>query len=229
MKDLLEPMLYPHNILLYALLLACIGYRKKGLWIILVCYYLIGNTFIANHVRIWYQQGIAAPKQVADLYVVLGCGGSATQLPACAVARIQQLKHELKPGVLPAVILTTRYCQPYLTYLQQQLPEVVADCFDAGDNTYQEFASLAPKLKNQQQVRFITSDFHSWRVSRLINEYQITASIGAASTQTLRPVNCSLNCFFTVNLSNLDFYSKLTAEFSSYAVYKFGGRNLTGV
>jgi hypothetical protein len=228
MKDLLEPFLYPHNLLLYALLLACICYRKKGLWLIFVCYYLVGNTYLANQARLWYQQGIAAPKQAASLYVVLGCGGSAKHLPACAAARIQQLKQEFTPGQLPAVILTTRYCQPYLDYLQQQLPQVVADCFDAGDNTYQEFANLVPRLAQQRQIRFITSDFHSWRVSRLINEYQLDASIGAASTQTLRPVNCSLNCFFTVNLSNLDFYSKLTAEFSSYAVYKLGGRKLTG-
>ena len=108
------------------------------------------------------------------------------------------------------------------------MAQFVADCFAAGDNTYHEFANLVPRWAQQLQIRFITSDFHSWRVSRLINEYQLDASIGAASTQTLRPVNCSLNCFFTVNLSNLDFYSKLIAEFSSYAVYKLGGRKLTG-
>jgi len=229
MKDLLEPFLYPHNLLLYGLLLACLLYRKKGLWLLWGFYYLVGNTYIANHARLWYQQGISNATAPASLYVVLGCGGSATQLPACARARIQQLNAEVaQPGPV-AVLITTRYCQPYLDYLQQQLPAVAADCFDAGDNTYQEFASLAPRLAQQRQIRFITSDFHSWRVSRLIAEYQLDASIGAASSQTLRPVNCSLNCFFTVNLSNLDFYSKLTAEFSSYAVYKLGGRKLTGV
>ncbi|GHG67263.1 hypothetical protein GCM10010919_15830 [Alishewanella longhuensis] len=238
MKDLLEPFLYPHNILLYGLLLACICYRKKGLWLLLVFYYLMGNTFIANQVRHWYisnttQQRLIQPLQSDPvLYVVLGCGGSAQQLPACATARLQQLSKELAQrsnADLPAtVLITTRYCQPYVDYLQQRVTQLAVDCYDAGDNTYQEFSSLAMRLDKTQSLRFITSDFHSWRVSKLVAEYQFNATIGAASTQTFRAVNCGLNCMFTVNLTNLDFYSKLMAEFSSYAVYRLGGERLTG-
>lgn len=243
MKDLLEPFLYPHNLLLYGLLVACIGYKKKGLWLLLLFYYVVGNTFIANQVRQWYlhssTQSSASQLSVnqhnattPSLYVVLGCGGSAQQLPACAAARLQQLSTELvqraQDSVPAAVLITTRYCQPYLDYLQQRVNQLVVDCYDAGDNTYQEFASLAKRLDNTQALRFITSDFHSWRVSRLVAEYQFTASVGAASTQTFRAVNCGLNCMFTINLTNLDFYSKLMAEFSSYAVYRLGGERITG-
>ena len=60
MKDLLEPFLYPQNLLLYGLLLACLLYRKKGLWLLWGFYYLVGNTYIANHARLWYQQGISS-------------------------------------------------------------------------------------------------------------------------------------------------------------------------
>lgn len=238
MKDLLEPFIYPHNLLFYGLLLACICYRKKGLWLLLFFYYLIGNTFIANQVRHWYisntaQQSLTQPLLFEPaLYVVLGCGGSAQQLPACATARLQQLSKELSQrhnAHLPAtVLITTEYCQPYVDYLQQRVNQLVLDCYNAGDNTYQEFASLARRLDKTQTLRFITSDFHSWRVSKLVAQYQFTASVGVASTQTFRAVNCGLNCMFTVNLTNLDLYSKLMAEFSSYAIYRLVGDRLTG-
>lgn len=244
MKDLLEPLLYPHNMLLYGLLLACLCYQKKGLWLLLLFYYVVGNTFIANQVRQWYASNTTQPGHMQlvksaqklpvepALYVVLGCGGSAQQLPACAAARLQQLSTELAQSAhansAAAVLITTRYCQPYLDYLQQRVNQLAIDCYDAGDNTYQEFASLARRLDKTQPLRFITSDFHSWRVSRLVAEHQFTASVGAASTQTFRAVNCGLNCMFTVNLTNLDFYSKLMAEFTSYAVYRLGGERLTG-
>lgn len=234
MKDLLEPLLYPHNLLLYGLLFACMGYRKKGLWLLFIFYYLVGNTFVANQVRQWYTN-TSAPT-VAELpsaglqYVVLGCGGSAQQLPACASARLQHLANELtqQGNQASGVLITTRYCQPYVNYLQQRVNQVVIHCFAAGDNTYQEFASLSSRLTTAQPLRFITSDFHRWRVQRLINEYQFNATVSAVSSQTFRPVNCSLNCFFTINLSNLDLYSKLVAEFSSYAVYRLVGEPLTG-
>lgn len=243
MKDLLEPFLYPHNLVLYALLLACICYKKKGLWLIFAFYYVVGNTYVANQVRQWYalhstqqssRSAAFSSESVTEpsLYVVLGCGGSAQQLPACAAARLRQVRTELteRTATSPAaaVLITTRYCQPYIDYLQQWDNTLAVECYDAGENTYQEFASLAKRLDNTQALRFITSDFHSWRVSRLVKEYRFSASVGAASTQTFRNVNCSLNCMFTINLTNLDFYSKLMAEFSSYAVYRLGGARFTG-
>ncbi|WP_423186631.1 hypothetical protein ACO1PK_16245 [Alishewanella sp. d11] len=243
MKDLLEPFLYPHNLLLYGLLVACICYKKKGLWLLFVFYYVMGNTYIANHVRHWYSNTLnfaatvdisGAGKTPAEsaLYIVLGCGGSATQLPACASARLQRLSVELADVATKqspaAVLITTRYCQPYLDALAARQFAFVVDCYDAGENTYQEFASLAKRLQKSQPLRFITSDFHGWRVRKLITEYQFNASVGVAQTQTFRAVNCSLNCLFTINLTNLDFYSKLIAEFSSYAIYRFGGARFTG-
>ncbi|WP_445424955.1 YdcF family protein [Alishewanella sp. HL-SH06] len=237
MKDLLEPLIYPHNMLLYGLLFACIAYRKKGLWCLLLFYYLIGNTFVANQVRQWYQQqAVVSASSVLgrtpDLFVMLGCGGSAEQIPACAAARIQQLNSEiaLLPQAAPlAVVITTRYCEPYLAALQQTVRHGAIDCFDAGENTYQEFQALAKRLNPQHAIRFITSDFHSWRVRQLIKEYQLSASVGVVRSQTFRPVNCTLNCLLTVNLSNLDLYSKLMAEFASYAVYRVAGKEVTGV
>ncbi len=243
MKDLLEPFLYPHNLLLYGLLVACICYKKKGLWLLFVFYYVMGNTYIANHVRHWYSNTLnlaatvdisGAGKTPAEstLYIVLGCGGSATQLPACASARLQRLSVELADVTTKqspaAVLITTRYCQPYLDALAARQLAFVVDCYDAGENTYQEFASLAKRLQKSQPLRFITSDFHGWRVRKLIADYQLNASVGVAQTQTFRAVNCSLNCLFTINLTNLDFYSKLIAEFSSYAIYRFGGERFTG-
>lgn len=237
MKDLLEPMLYPHNLVLYGLALACICYRKKGLWLLLLFYYLAGNTFIANQVRGWYlqatTQSIAANSvKTPAQYIVLGCGGSAEQLPACASARLQQLLQELpsaEQNVTPEIIITTRYCQPYQDYLQARRSDIAVDCFHAGDNTYQEFSSLVSRFKKDATLRFITSDYHSWRVSQLITYHKLSATVGAASTQTFRAVNCSLNCVVTVNLTNFDFYSKLIAELSSYTVFRLAGPKITGV
>lgn len=237
MKDLLEPFLYPHNLVLYGLVLACICYRKKGLWLLLLFYYLAGNTFIANQVRGWYLQ--ATTQSVASnqanttaQYIVLGCGGSAEQLPACASARLQHLLQELpdaEPAVSPNIIITTRYCQPYQDYLQARRADISVDCYHAGDNTYQEFSSLVSRVKQNATLRFITSDYHSWRVSQLIAYHKLTATVGAASTQTFRAVNCNLNCLLTVNLTNFDFYSKLIAELSSYIVFRLAGPKITGV
>lgn len=243
MKDLLEPFLYPHNLMLYGLLFACISYKKKGLWLLFIFYFVMGNTYIANQVRHWYSNTLnsAATVDIAGagktpvdsmLYIVLGCGGSATQLPACATARLQRLSVELADATTKqrpaAVLITTRYCQPYLDALAARQFDFVVDCYDAGENTYQEFASLAKRLDKSQPLKIITSDFHGWRVRKLITEYQFNARVGVAQTQTFRAVNCNLNCMFTINLTNLDFYSKLIAEFTSYAIYRFGGKRFTG-
>lgn len=223
MKDLLEPFLYPQNIFLYGLLLACIFYRKKGLWLLLLGFYLAGNTYFANIVRSHYAGQIAGSSlaQSNSTYIVLGCGGSAQALPACARARLDRLG-EVMGGQSAPVIITTRYCQPYQDYLlsQQQQP-LVLDCFNAGNNTYQEFSSLSQRLSQRQRLQFITSDFHGWRVSKLIAYHQLNAGLSTVSSQTFRPLNCSWNCMFTVNLSNYDLYSKLIAEYASYLVWRF--------
>ncbi len=239
MKDLLEPLLYPHNIVLYGLLLACLAYKKKGLWLLLFFYYFMGNTWLTNQVRQWYlDYSKSVPAMAAstlkypDLYVVLGCGGSQSALPACAQARLAQLVKEIpqEANTAPlAVLITTRYCQPYLAQLQQRQRNWALDCVDAGANTYQELDYIAKRYGKNQGLRFITSDFHGWRVKQLIQQYQLQGSVGVVSTQTFRPVNCHWNCLFTVNLTNFDFYSKLIAEFSSYAVYRIGGARFTGV
>ncbi|MDX1677603.1 hypothetical protein [Arsukibacterium sp.] len=222
MKDLLEPFLYPHNIFLYALLVACLFYRKKGLWLLLLGFYLAGNTYVANLVRNHYAAQITGSSlpQSDSTYIVLGCGGSADTLPACARARLDRLGQVLG-GQRAAVIITTRYCQPYQNYLlsQQQQPLAI-DCFDAGANTYLEFSRLRQRLAAQQRLQFITSDFHGWRVSRLIDYHQMNAGLTTVSSQTFRPLNCSWNCMFTVNLSNYDLYSKLIAEYASYLVWR---------
>jgi hypothetical protein len=222
MKDLLEPFLYPQNIFLYGLLLACIFYRKKGLWLLLLCFYLAGNTFFANMVRSYYSAQISGSSlaQSNSTYVVLGCGGAADTLPACARARLDRLGQSLGGQMVP-VLITTRYCQPYQDYLlSQQHQPLVIDCFDAGSNTYQEFSSLSQRLSQQQRLQFITSDFHGWRVSKLIHYHQLNAGLSTVSSQTFRPLNCSWNCMLTVNLSNFDLYSKLIAEYASYLVWR---------
>lgn len=217
MKDLLEPFLYPHNVLLLGLLAACIGYRKKGLWLLLAFYYLAGNTWLANQVRHWYSGYIASYNiSPHSTTLLLGCGGSASTLPACGKARIDTLLSKLPQR--GSVVITTEYCQPYVDYLLAQRHQLVLDCFDGGDNTYQEFNSLAARGLKPDYI--VTSDFHAWRVSQLIKYHGLTSKVIATSSQTLRQVNCSYNCFVTVNLSNFDFYSKLTAEFSSYLVYR---------
>lgn len=216
MKDLLEPLLYPHNLMLLGLLLACIAYRKKGLWLLLAFYYLAGNTFIANQVRHWYSGNITPHIVAADSSIVLlGCGGSATALPACAKARINEIARLMPQR--SSLVITTEYCQPYIDYLRVQQRELALDCFNGGDNTYQEFNSLVARAIKPDYI--ITSDFHAWRVSRLVQDFGLNSKVLSTSSQTFRQVNCSYNCFFTVNLTNFDFYSKLTAEFSSYAVY----------
>ena len=216
MKDLLEPFLYPQNLFLLGLLLACVYYRKRGLWLLFVVYYLAGNTYLANHVRQWYSNHTQVQTVRADSTVVLlGCGGSASELPACAKARINELV-KLMPYA-GSVIITTEYCPPYVNYLLEQKQQLVLDCFDGGDNTYQEFNSLTARGIKADYV--LTSDFHAWRVKQLVQQHGFASVVLASSSQTFRRVNCGLNCFFTVNLTNFDFYSKLSAEFVSYAVY----------
>ena len=216
MKDLLEPFIYPQNLFLFGLLLACCYYRKRGLWLLLLLYYLAGNTYLANHLRQWYASHTSVQAVRADSTVVmLGCGGSATTLPACAKARINELV-----ALLPrhaSVIITTEYCQSYVNYLLAQRQQLAIDCFNGGDNTYQEFNSLTARGIKPDYI--VTSDFHAWRVRQLVQRHGLSASVLASTSQTFRPVNCSLNCFFTVNLTNFDFYSKLSAEFASYAVF----------
>lgn len=222
MKDLLEPFLYPHNIFLYALLLACICYRKKGLWLLLLAFYLVGNTYFANMVRSYYASQISGHSlaQSNSTYVVLGCGGSEDALPACARARLDRLGQSLVEQNA-SVLIMTRYCQPYQDYLlSQQRQSLVIDCFDGGSTTYQEFTSLSRHLGQQQRLHFVTSDFHGWRVSKLIDYHQLNAGLSTVSSQTFRPLNCGWNCMFTVNLSNYDLYSKLMAEYASYLVWR---------
>lgn len=217
MKDLLEPLLFPHNLLLLGLLAACIGYRKKGLWLLLAFYYLAGNTWLANQVRHWYSGYVSTYAIDADsTTVLLGCGGSASALPACARARIDTLVALLPERA--SVLITTEYCQPYVDYLLAQQRQLAIDCVNGGDNTYQEFNSISARGLKPDYI--LTSDFHAWRVSQLVQQHRLTSRVIASSSQTLRPVNCSYNCFITVNLSNFDFYSKLVAEFSSYGVYR---------
>lgn len=222
MKDLLEPFLYPQNVFLYGLLMACLFYRKKGLWLLLLGFYLAGNTYFANMVRSHYAGQISGSSlaQSNSTYVVLGCGGSAEALPACARARLDRLGQSLG-GQTASVIITTEYCRPYQDYLlDSQSQPLVIDCFDAGDNTYQEFSSLGKRLSKQQRLQFVTSDFHGWRVTKLIHYHQLNAGLSTVSSQTFRPLNCNLNCMFTVNLSNYDLYSKLIAEYASYWVWR---------
>ncbi len=216
MKDLLEPFLYPHNLMLLALLVACMAYRKKGLWLLLAFYYLSGNTFMANQVRGWYA-GLIAEHSIAagSRLLVLGCGGSASALPACARARLNDAIQRMPAPA--ALLISTEYCQPYVDYVLSNSTDVVVDCFNGGSNTYQEFATL--QLRGSQPDYILTSDFHAWRVSRLVQYHGMRSGVLASSSQTFRRVNCSYNCFFTVNLTNFDFYSKLTAEFASYAVF----------
>ena len=216
MKDLLEPLIYPHNLVLLGLLLACIGYRKKGLWFLLIFYYLAGNSFIANQVRSAYSAVIDNSAVVAgSQLLVLGCGGSATALPACAKARLSDAVSRVNGPA--ALLISTEYCQPYVDYLLGISQQVVVDCFNGGGNTYQEFATI--KAKGLTPDYILSSDYHAWRVQQLVRYHGLPSKVLASSSQTFRPVNCSYNCFFTVNLSNFDLYSKLTAEFSSYAVF----------
>jgi hypothetical protein len=217
MKDIIEPFLFPHNVMLLGLLVACLCYRKKGLWLLFAFYYLAGNSLLANQVRHWYSSHTANYMLAPDsVVVVLGCGGSASLVPACGKARLQQLAQSLPGG--GSVVITTRYCKPYVDYLLTQTNNVAIDCFYGGDNTYKEFNSLATR-KSLKADYILTSDFHAWRVKQLVNYHGFTSKVLATSSQTFRPVNCAVNCLLTVNLTNFDFYSKLTAEFASYAVF----------
>jgi len=216
MKDILEPFMFPHNLMLFGLLLACIVYRKKGLWLLLAFYYLAGNSFVANQVRHWYAGHTSSYNMAANSsVVVLGCGGSQTALPACAKSRLQQLAQLMPDG--GSVIMTTQYCKPYVDYLLSVANNVAVDCFYGGDNTYKEFNSLAARQLKPDYI--VTSDFHAWRVKQLAQHHGFSSQVMATSSQTFRRVNCGVNCLFTVNLTNFDFYSKLTAEFASYAVF----------
>ncbi|MDX3773501.1 ElyC/SanA/YdcF family protein [Chromatiaceae bacterium AAb-1] len=228
MKDLLEPFFYPQNLFLIGLFIACVAYRKKGLWLLFAWFYLLGNSYLANQLRSWYQAPqvssaqISAAQAAADtesVMVVLGCGGSASQLPACARSRLDQLGQLLTADSEQEVVITTRYCEPYVDYVQQRYAQARLTCFNGGDNTYQEFYHLAAMLPPDRPVTVITSDYHGWRAGRLLAFHQLNGEVRAASTQTFRAVNCNLNCFLTVNLTNYDFYSKLLAEFFSYGVY----------
>lgn len=218
MKDILEPLMFPHNLVLWGLLVACVCYRKKGLWLLLVFYYLAGNSFFANQVRTWYSSSYHSSHSINanSSVLVLGCGGSDSSLPACAKARLQQLS-QLMPGG-GSIIITTRYCQPYIDYLLNMPGNFAINCFTGGDNTYQEFNSIAAVLQARPDY-IVTSDFHAWRVQQLVRYHGFSSIVLATSSQTFRRVNCGYNCFITVNLTNFDFYSKLMAEFASYAVF----------
>jgi uncharacterized SAM-binding protein YcdF (DUF218 family) len=223
MTDFIQLALYPQNLFLYGLLLAAICYRKKGLWLLFLLFYLLGNSFVANQVRNWQQQQLqpAQPLSQTTTLVVMGCGGSANVLPACARNRLDHVQTLLTASAQPAaIVITTRYCAPYTDYLLRQGVSGVIDCFDGGDNTYQEFYHLAERFTTEQPLLFVSSDYHGWRIKRLIEQHQLTAGFSAASTATFRPLNCPWHCWLTVNLSNYDFYAKLTTEWFSYASYR---------
>lgn len=221
MTDFIQLALYPHNLFLYALLLAAVCYRKKGLWLLWLLFYLLGNSFVANQVRHWQWQQLDNSKVLVGepTLVVLGCGGSADVLPACARNRLDHLL-QLTAMDSHAVVITTRHCQPYTRYLLQQGYAGAIDCFDGGDNTYQEFYRLAARFDQQQPLLFVSSDHHGWRVQRLIKLHQLNAGFSAASTSTYRPLPCRWHCWLTVNLSNYDFFAKLSGEWFSYGSYR---------
>ncbi|MGI5310037.1 ElyC/SanA/YdcF family protein [Rheinheimera sp. WS51] len=221
MKDILEPLLYPQNIVLFALFISCIFYRKKGLWCLFIFYYVLGNSFIANQVRALFPEFKLSEARVTKASsvnaVVLGCGGSATALPACAKSRLDRAV-QLLPKQAASVVVTTRHCQPYVDYLLRNQPNIAINCFNGGDNTYQELSSLSQKYGIKANY-IVTSQFHGWRVRQLVEYHKLPSQVVTTSSQTFRAVNCGINCFFTVNLSNFDLYSKLIAEFSSYTVF----------
>lgn len=224
MKDFIEPFLYPHNLFLWGFLAAACWYRKTGLWCLLAWFYLFGNGYIANQVRGWYYQGIQSSVAVtatAGDFVVLGCGGSMAQVPDCAKSRLDQVASVVKHQSLPVTVhVTTRYCQPYEDYLRAAVAShVTIHCFDGGATTYHEFVQLSQRLDNSIPLTFVSSDYHAFRVKKLAEIHSFHATVVAAPSSTFRRVNCGLNCFLTVNLSNYDFFAKLTAEMLSYAVF----------
>src|SRR5690606_37832146 len=115
--------------------------------------------------------------------------------PACAKARLQRVV-QLLPKQTGSVVITTRYCKPYVDYLMQKNVHIAINCFNAGDNTYQEFASLAQRYGINADF-IVTSQFHGWRVRQLIDYHQLPSQVVTTSSQTFRPVNCGYNCFFT--------------------------------
>ncbi|MEH8021140.1 MULTISPECIES: hypothetical protein [Rheinheimera] len=220
MKDFFEPFLYPHNLTLLGLVAAYICYRKKGLLVLLLFYYLSGNNFIANQFRSLYVgQTVSHAIAPGSAVVLLGCGGTDDKLTACASARIQHLA-ELLPAEGASVLMTSKHCKPYLNKLKSLIEhkQVAVDCIDGGENTYQEFNSLAARTELKPDY-IVTSDFHAWRVNQLVKQHNMHSKVLSTSSQTFRELNCNGNCMFTVNLSNFDFYSKLISEFSSFAVY----------
>ncbi|MCC5851301.1 MAG: YdcF family protein [Alkalimonas sp.] len=220
MTDFIQLVLYPHNLFLYALLLAAICYRKKGLWLLWLLFYLLGNSFVTNQVRDWQLQLLQNGQLRSNsTLVVLGCGGSPEQLPACARNRLDHLLQLTAAEPMP-VVITTRHCGPYLAYLQQQGFAGVMECFDGGANTYQEFYQLSARFHQQQPLLLISSDHHGWRVQRLIALHQLNAEFSAATTSSYRPLPCRWQCWLTVNLSNYDFFAKLSGEWFSYASYR---------
>lgn len=226
MTDFIQLALYPQNVFLYALLLAAICYRKKGLWLLFLFFYLLGNSYVANQVRSWQQQHIepsslSQPGSEPRTLVIMGCGGSENALPACARNRLDHAVSLLSsPSQAVGLVITTRHCGPYTDYLLQQGITGVIDCFDGGKNTYQEFYHLAERFTTEQPLLFVSSDYHGWRIQRLISLHQLNADFSAASTATFRPLNCPWHCWLTVNLSNYDFYAKLTTEWFSYVSYR---------
>jgi hypothetical protein len=223
-KDFIEPFLYPHNLFFWGLVFAAIHYRKVGLWLLVLWFYIFGNGYVANQVRSWYYQQVSSASVAADFrgdFVVLGCGGTESTLPDCAKNRLDQVAAVLSaPHTAVTVHMTTRYCQPYVDYLRQKVAtDIQLNCFHGGDTTYHEFYSLNQKLNKQIPLVFISSDYHAYRIHKLAAQYQFEATVVAAPSSTFRQVNCGLGCFMTVNLSNFDLFAKLTAEMSSYFVY----------
>lgn len=223
MKDFLEPFLYPQNIFLWLFFFACLYYRRKGLWLLLIWFYLSGNTLLANQVRDWYNTQISTAELPANFsgdYVLLGCGGNEHSLPDCASNRINQLALMINAQQRPVnVYMTTLHCGPYEALLKQKTEYAAIQCFDGGPTTYHEFASLEQKLDKTKNYLFISSDYHALRVKKLSQMHQLNAQVYAASSATFRQVNCGWNCLLTVNLSNYDLFSKLAAETASLQVY----------
>lgn len=233
MKDLIEPFLYPHNLFFLGLVVAALRYRKTGLWLLLLWFYVFGNGWVANQVRHWYNSEVASTQFSADFsgnFMLPGCGGDANTLPDCAKARLTQLAELVNQTShqAPLIHITTLHCAPYLAYLQPLLTrEVRLDCFHGGATTYHEFYTLNSRLDHNIPLWFVTSDYHAYRVRQLARQYGFSASVYAAPSSTFKPVNCAAVCFLTVNLSNFDLFAKLSAEISSFYVYSLT-RRFTG-
>jgi hypothetical protein len=225
-KDLIEPFLYPHNLFFWGLVIAAVRYRRWGLWLLLGWFYLFGNGWVANQVRYWYNAEVASTAFPADFsgnFVLPGCGGDEKNIPDCAKARLSQLAELVNQTShdAPLIHITTLHCKPYLDYLRPMLKrETRLDCFHGGATTYHEFYTLNSRLDHQIPLWFVTSDYHAYRVHQLALQYGFNAKVYAAPSSTFRPVNCGAVCFLTVNLSNFDLFAKLSAEMSSFYVYR---------